>query len=234
MRRLITTVAAVGLTAGLTVMPVTAETIAMIGTGEVGSALGKRFAEQGHTVVYGSRSPERADVVALVAESGARAAAATPAAAAAGADIVVLAVPWETVEDVTRALGDLSGQIVVDPTNPRQTTADGYRDYAFDGSNAERIQALAADAAVVKAFNTLGADTMTDPALAGGPVSIPIAGDDPRAKAKVAELVAAIGLEAVDVGPLRYARILEGLHFLRYNAGLIERRFNYHLRAEMD
>lgn len=209
---------------------VSAETVAMIGTGEVGSALGRRLAELGHTVVYGSREPGRDDVLQLVAATGHGAVAATQAAAARDADIVVLAVPWEVVEPLTQSLGDLSGRIVIDPTNPRTTAPDGFRDYAFEGSNAERIQAVAPGAAVVKAFSTLGAATMLEPTLADGPVSIPIAGDDADAKRTVAALALDMGFEPVDVGPLRYAHVLEGLHFLRYNAGLIEGRFNYHLR----
>jgi NADPH-dependent F420 reductase len=207
-----------------------AETIAIIGTGNVGSALGQRFAAIGHTIVYGSRDPARADLEALVSATGSEARAATQEAAAQTAEIVVLAVPWDVVEDLTRALGDLSGRIVIDPTNPRRIAEDGLRDYAFDGSNAERIQAVAPDAFVVKAFSTLGAETMLDPAIAGGPVSVPIAGDDANAKRVVAGLVAAIGLEPVDVGPLRYAHVIEGLHYLRYNAGQFgDARINFYL-----
>ena len=73
-------------------------------------------------------------------------------------------------------------------------------------------------AKVVKAFNTLASTTMIDPASAGGSVMIPVVGDDRAAKAAVVRLAAAIGLEGIDVGPLRHARIVEGLHFLRYNA----------------
>src|SRR5690349_20128253 len=93
-----------------------AETVAMIGTGNVGAALGRRFAENGDKVVYGSRDPSAADVRELVAVTGHGATAATQAIAAAQADIVVLAVPWTAVEGVVRALPDLSGKIVVDPT----------------------------------------------------------------------------------------------------------------------
>jgi len=206
-----------------------AETIAIIGTGNVGSALGQRFAELGHGIVYGSREPNRSDVERLVAETGANARAATPAEAARDADIVVLALPWEVVEDVTRSLGDLAGKIVIDPTNPRRIGEDGLRDYPFEGSNAERIQAVAPEARVVKAFNTLGAGTMLDPTIARHPVSIPIVGDDPEAKAIVAELARGIGFEPVDVGPLRYAHVLEGLHYLRSNAGQMGgTRINFH------
>ncbi|HEX6999243.1 MAG TPA: NADPH-dependent F420 reductase [Gammaproteobacteria bacterium] len=207
-----------------------ADTIAVIGTGNVGSALGVRFAELGHRIVYGSREPDRPSTRALVQRTGRGAVAVRPAEAVRDASIVILAVPWGSVEAVVEGLGDLSGKIVVDPTNPRVDAPDGFRDYAIEGSIAELVQRLAPRARVVKAFSTLGADTMMDPSLAEGPVTIPIVGDDREAKAKVAELARGIGFEAMDVGPLRHARILEGLHFLRWNA--VGGPINYHFRPD--
>jgi hypothetical protein len=204
-----------------------AETVALIGTGNVGAALGRRFAEHGHKIVYGSRNPSAADVRELVAVTGHGAVAATQAEAAEQADIVVLAVPWTAAEDVVRALPSLTGKIVVDPTNPRVMASDGFADYPpLEDSNAERIARLAPGAQVVKAFSTLGFETMLDPKVAGGPVTVPIVGDDRAAKERVAVLAREIGLEAVDVGPLRHARIVEGLHYLRANA--YGGRINYH------
>jgi NADPH-dependent F420 reductase len=209
-----------------------AETIALIGTGNVGGALGRRFAENGHTVVYGSRNPLADDVVALVNETGHGAVALSPAQAAAQSRVVVLAIPWSATEDVVRGLGDLSGKIIVDPTNPRVMASDGFADYppTLEDSNAERIARLAPGAEVVKAFSTLGFETMFDPRVAEGPVTIPLVGDDREAKALVAALAREIGLEAVDVGPLRHARIIEGLHYVRANAQ--GGRINYYLRRD--
>ena len=204
-----------------------AETVAMIGTGNVGAALGRRFAENGHKIVYGSRDPSAADVRELVAATGNGAVAVSQTQAAAQADIVVLAIPWTAAADVVRSLPSLAGKIVVDPTNPRVMASDGFADYPIDDSNAERIAALAPGAHVVKAFSTLGAETMLDPSLARGPVTVPIVGDDRAAKERIAALAREIGLEAVDVGPLRHARIIEGLHYLRANA--YGGRINYHL-----
>jgi NADPH-dependent F420 reductase len=213
--------------AGLGPQSAAAETVAMIGTGNVGAALGRRFAENGHKIVYGSRDPSAADVREVVAATGNGAVATTQAQAAAQGDIVILAVPWSAAEDVVRALPDLRGKIVVDPTNPRVMASDGFADYPIEDSNAERIARLAPGAHVVKAFSTLGAETMLDPGLAGGPVTVPIVGDDRAAKERIAALTREIGLEAVDVGPLRHARIIEGLHYLRANA--YGGRINYHL-----
>jgi NADPH-dependent F420 reductase len=212
--------------AGIGPLEATAETVAMIGTGNVGAALGRRFAENGHKIVYGSRDPSAADVRELVAATGNGAVAVTQAEAAAQGDIVILAIPWSAAEDVVRALPDLRGKVVVDPTNPRVMAADGFADYPIEDSNAERIARLAPGAHVVKAFSTLGAETMLDPSLARSPVTVPIVGDDRAAKERVAALAREIGLEVVDVGPLRHARIIEGLHYLRANA--YGGRINFH------
>ncbi len=215
------------------VLSAQAETIAVIGTGNVGSALGQRFTEIGHTVIYGSRSPMREDVQSLVLLSGPNASAATPLEAAQQANIIVLAVPWDVVEEVVGGLGDLTGRLIIDPTNPRVIADDGLRDFAFHDSNAERIKALAPEAFVVKAFGSLGDYTMLEPELAGGPVSVPLAGDDANAKSTVAELISNMGLYPVDIGPLRYAHIIEALHYLRYNAGVFNgARINFYLPAD--
>jgi NADPH-dependent F420 reductase len=212
-------------------MPAFADTIAVIGTGDVGSALGPEFAKQGHTIVYGSRNPERAKVKELVTNTGDLASATTPADAAAQADIVVLAVPGLLVEEITKGLGNLSGKIIIDPTNPLERRMNRL-EHAVDTSNAEIIQEAAPGAYVVKAFNTLNWRTMVDPASAGGPVSIPLVGDNGRAKDKVAELVSAMGLEPIDVGPLRDARWVEGMLILWINNrfGSTRPSFDYHLR----
>jgi NADPH-dependent F420 reductase len=233
MRRYFSQLSFLFLAASIFAITAHAETIAVIGTGNVGTALGQRFAELGHTIIYGSREPNRADVQALVARTDGDASAAVPREAAQQSDIIVLAVPWNVVETLTPTLGDLSGRIIIDPTNPRSIAEDGLRDFAFDDSNAERIQALTPGAHVVKAFSSLGTYTMLDPSLAGGPVSVPIAGDDADAKRVVAELITGIGLEPVDVGPLRYAHAIEGLHYLRYNAGQFNgARINFYMPAD--
>jgi len=210
--------------------PVWAETIAMIGTGPVTSALGPRFATLGHDIVYGSRSPERRAVRDLVARTSGNASAMLPADAARDADIVVLAVPWEAAEAVVMGLGDLSGKIILDPTNAVRRDADGVRHHSVATSTGQIIQIWAPDAMVVKAFNTLSAETMADPRIAGGPVTIPIAGNDREAKAVVADLVTGIGFEVVDMGMIDAAHTLEQMLIVRGNAGLLGSPFNYYFR----
>ena len=207
-----------------------ADTIAIIGTGDVARALGPSFAAQGHTIVYGSREPDRDSVRGLVAETGNGASASEPAAAVVDADIVVLAVPGLLVGDITRGLGDLAGKIIIDPTNP--LTFEPLTLRHEDGrSNAEIIQSIAPGARVVKAFNTLNWSVMADPASAGGPVSIPLVGDDADAKLAVAALVEKMGLDPIDVGGLGNARWVEGLSVLLLTNMIRQSEpFNFYLR----
>lgn len=211
-------------------LPTAAERIAVIGTGDVAGALGPEFAALGHEIIYGSRDPDRDSVTALVGRTGTGASATTPERAAASADMVLLAVPGGVAAEVAAALGDLDGKIIIDPTNHFVTAADGRPVMGTEPSNAEAIQAAAPGARVVKAFNTLNWRQMVEPASSGGPISIPLVGDDAAAKAAVAELVEGIGLEPIDLGPLRYAKHVEGMLIVWIDARAAGNAFDYHLR----
>ena len=141
--------------------------------------------------------------------------------------------PPTAIPEVIASLGDLNGKIVVDPTN-YWSFEGGYPISPRDPreSLAEEVQALAPGAMVVKAFNTLNYTIMEDPSRAGGPVTVPIAGNDAAAKVRVARLVEDVGLEPLDVGPLRAAEYLEemlrlALGFRELNPGFA---FDYFLR----
>lgn len=208
----------------------TAETIAIIGTGRVASALGPRFAATGNTIIYGSRTPSSDRVKELVTRTGHDATATTQAQAASKAGIIILAFRWSVAEEVIKGLGDLSGKILIDPINPYKSTDDGLAGLAVKTSAGEIIQGWVPKAHVVKAFNALAAGTMADPASAGGPVTIPLVGDDAAAKAKVAQLVEAIGFQTIDLGPIRYAHEVEGMLVLWINARIKGTPFDFYLR----
>lgn len=218
----------------LTIIPFAAlaDRIAVIGTGSVGGALGPEFAALGHDIVYGSRDPSRVDVQALVERTGGSASATLPAQAVIDADIVVLAVPGRLAAQIAGELGDLSGKIIIDPTNHYERDESGIPVMLTLPSNAEAIQAAAPGAMVVKAFNTLNWQQMVDPDSSGGPVTIPLVGDSKDAKAEVASLVEGMGLEAIDLGPLSYAGYVEGMLIVWMNARINGQPFDYHLRRK--
>lgn len=181
--------------------------IAMIGTGNVGGTLGRRWAEIGQQVIFGTRSPDSDKIKALLATAGSNAGAATAEEAVAGTEVVVLATPWNAAQSVIESLGDLSGKILIDCMNP---IAPGLQlALGTTTSGAEQIAAWATGARVVKAFNTTGAENMADPIYDGQATTMLICGDDSEAKAVVGQLATELSFEAVDVGPLSAARYLE-------------------------
>lgn len=185
--------------------------IAIIGAGNVGRALAASFVRAGHSVTIASRDPKDAGSVASA--MGARLARSN-AEAAAAADVVVLATPFSSAAEIAAEIADdVNGKVVVDPTNRMSFGADGP-DMDTTTSNAEELAALLPDANVIKAFNTLLASNQSDPITEGVQLDGYVAGDDAAAKAQVLDLVASIGLNPVDVGPLSRSRQLEGLAFL--------------------
>jgi hypothetical protein len=185
--------------------------IAIIGAGNVGRALATSFVRAGHTVTVASRDPEHSGAVA--SSTHARSAASN-AAAAATAEIVVLAIPFGSVEAVAAEIATaVKGKIVVDATN---RMAFGPNGPTIDAgpSNAERLAAWLPDAHVVKAFNTLFASHQADPMAEGVQLDGFVAADDAVAGATIIELVRSMGLNPVHVGPLSRAQQLEQLAFL--------------------
>jgi predicted dinucleotide-binding enzyme len=200
-----------------------ADTVAVIGTGNVGMALGTEFASQGHTIIYGSRDPSGMKAQVLVEKTGKGASAMLPADAAEAADMVLLAVPGMVVESVARGLGDLTGKIVIDATNPLVMDEQMHVSYGVDTSNGEIVQAALPGAFVVKAFNTISWQQMIDPDSASGPLSVPLVGDDQASKDTVAEMVSKMGLDPIDLGPLEYARWTEFAAVVALNNEFSER-----------
>ena len=180
--------------------------IAVIGAGKVGSALGEAFAGLGHAVTFGVRDLDGDRARALASEF----ALAAPAEAAQAADLVVLAVPGRAAVEAARALGDLSGKVVLDTTNP---VGPGLLPTADAGGRSlgERVAAAAPGARVVKGFHTLAAEHMGRGRLGGHRVALFLCGDDPDAKRAVAGLADGLGFEPVDVGALDRARLTEPL-----------------------
>ncbi|MFQ5633983.1 MAG: NADPH-dependent F420 reductase [Gammaproteobacteria bacterium] len=184
--------------------------IAIVGTGEVGSALGTSWGGLGHPIIYGSRTPDSEHVRQLVSDSG-NARAVASAAAAAFADVIVLALPFTAALELLPKMGSLDGKILIDPMNALAFDRGRQRISQSQDLLAEQLQRLAPGAHVVKAFSTLNAKKMRPDRDFDAPISVPVAGDDRAAKQVVIDLVTELGLDGADVGPLFNARYVEAM-----------------------
>ncbi len=181
--------------------------IGIVGTGNIGSSVGRLWAKNGHSVMFGSRDPEKgkelAEAIGYDTDGG------SVADAAEFGDVVLLAVPYDAAKASIAACGSLAGKIVIDCSNPMDKNMDLA--LGFSTSAAEEISKLAAGSKVVKGMNTVSAKVheSQDPYFQGVAPSVYFAGDDAEAKEIVAQLIADAGYEAVDAGPLRNARLIE-------------------------
>ena len=186
--------------------------IAVLGTGNVGGILGRRWAQAGHQVCFGSRDPGSDKVAKLLADAP-NATACALKDAAAKSDVILLATPWSTTQATIAALGDISGKILIDCINPLNETFSGLT-HGHSTSAAELVASWAPTAHVVKAFNTVGAKVMADPKFGEHAATLFYCGDDTAAKKVIHQLATELGFEAVDAGPLTNARQLEPLAML--------------------
>lgn len=193
--------------------------IAIIGAGSVGTALGRAWAKGDHDIVFGSRKPDNPELVSLCEATGAT--AAEPRSAADGADVIVLALPFDAAEHAVRELGDLEGRIVIDAMNPLKFE-DGMLslDRGFTTSGGEELQGWIPGARVVKAMNQIAAELMDSASdLDGRPVMF-VAGNDDDAKSVVRKLVDEIGFETLDAGGIEQSRLLEPLAMTYINQAM--------------
>jgi 8-hydroxy-5-deazaflavin:NADPH oxidoreductase len=187
--------------------------VTIIGAGNMGRAIATRAVAGGHEVQIVDRDPSEAQK--LAEEVGGPASALAPGEPF-GGEVVVLALYYDDVKDAVRRYADqLAGKVVVDISNPVDTSTWDKLVTAPGTSSPEEVeQLLPAGTAVVKAFNTTFASTLVSGEVAGQQLDVLIAGDDEAAKQKVAQLVSDGGLRPVDVGPLRRAEQLEHLGLL--------------------
>jgi len=185
--------------------------LAIIGAGNVGGTLGTAWAQKaGHDIFFGVRNPSTDKTQALVQKLGGKARAGAPAQAAAAGDFIVLTTPWPQAEAAIRSLGNINGKIILDATNPLARGPDGISlEIGHSTSAGEKVQGWAKGASVFKTLNTTGFGNMAEPIYHGVKSVMFVAGDDAANKPKVIDLVAALGFDVIDAGPLRNARLLE-------------------------
>jgi 8-hydroxy-5-deazaflavin:NADPH oxidoreductase len=180
------------------------DSVGIIGAGRLGQAMARTALRAGRRVVIAnSRGPESlASVVSTLGEG----VSAGSADEAAGAGIVVIAVPWDRVPAAVQGI-DWNDQIVIDATN------DWAADDLQGRTSSELVADLVAGARVVKAANTLGAEVLgSDPQEAGGQRVIFVSGDDADAKAEVVALFEDAGFAVIDLGDLATGGAMQQIH----------------------
>jgi hypothetical protein len=177
--------------------------ISIIGTGNMARTIGGLAVAGGNTVEVTGR--DQSKVADLAKNLGGGATTGEWGAVPAG-DIVIVALLYDGVVPVITQYGDaLAGKVIVDISNPFNSTIDGLAHREATSIAGEVAKAAPASAGVVKAFNTIFRHV-----LENGRPDVFIAGDDAQAKAGVEAFIISLGLRPLDVGGLEMAYWLEG------------------------
>jgi hypothetical protein len=205
--------------------------IGILGTGDVGRALGNAFIALGHEVKMGSRDAHNAKAVEWASTSGINASKGTFADAAKFGDVIVLALSWGGAENALKLAGpeNFASKVVIDAINPLvfeagkgPALAVGHTDSA-----GEQVQRWLPSAHVVKAFNTVGFAHMFKPDFPGGPPDMFIAGNDAAAKQTVTGILTDFGWSTIDAGGIEGSRLLEPLCILWVAYGMRTGTWNH-------
>lgn len=181
--------------------------IGIVGSGNVGSALGRSWARAGHQVMFSSRSIE--DDRTLARQTGANASAGTPREAVAFGDVVLLAVPYRALPDLSKELAAaINGKIVIDACNPFVERDGEVGIKAREKGAGLATAEMFPGARIVRAFNAIGAARMGAAYQEPQKVGMPMAGDDPGAIEVAQRLIRDIGYEPVLIGGLAMGRFL--------------------------
>jgi predicted dinucleotide-binding enzyme len=181
--------------------------IGIVGSGNVGGALGGVWANAGHTVMFSSLDLEKDK--ALAASVGPNARAGTPREAAAFGDVVLVSVPYHALPAVGKDVGSLlKGKVVIDTCNPFLERDGEVGKWAQEKGAGLASAELLPGARIVRAFNAVGYRRMAEASRDDRRYGMPIAGDDKNAIAVVSSLVREVGYEPVLVGSLAFGRHL--------------------------
>jgi NADPH-dependent F420 reductase len=202
------------------------------GTGDQGRGLARRFAMDGNAVIIGSRQAERAEQaaaeLAATVSDPSLVSGADNHTAAARADVIVIAVPWDGHETlVTAVAAALAGKVVVDCVNPMGFDDKGAFALSVpEGSAAQQAARLLPDSTVVAAFHHISAKLLLDPEVDRIETDVLVLGDNREATDLVQDLVDRIaGMRGIYGGRLRNAGQVEAL---TANLVSINRRYKAH------
>ena len=193
--------------------------VAVIGAGNVGGTLGRGLAGAGHAVIFGVRDPSNAKHASLKHDN---VELASVREAVAAADVAILATPWDAAETALATAGDFEGKPLLDATNP---IGPGFAlTHGHTDSGAEQIARWSLNAKVVKAFNTTGFENMADPVYGEARAAMFVCGDDDEACSTALSLAGDLGFDALHVGALSMARILEPVAMLWINLAIVRKQ----------
>jgi predicted dinucleotide-binding enzyme len=175
--------------------------IGIIGSGDVGSAIGAAWVRAGHEVMFSSRHIEHDRELAARLGEGAR--AGTPREAAEFGEVVMVSVPYRSLPDVGKEVGDLlKGKVVIDTCNPFPSRDGEIAEWARGMGAGLASAELLPGARLVRAFNAVGAGRMGSAWRDPGRYGMPIASDDAEAAEIASRLIRDVGYEPVLIGGL--------------------------------
>jgi 8-hydroxy-5-deazaflavin:NADPH oxidoreductase len=175
--------------------------VGIIGSGNVGSALGTSLAKAGHSVMFSSRN--LANDKALAAKVGTNASAGTPEQAAAFGEVLIFAVPYRALPDLGKTLASqIKGKVLIDACNPYPSRDGDIANWAREKGSGLASAELLPGARIVRAFNAVGAARMGEAREQPGRFGMPIASDDAQAAEIASRLIRDIGYEPVLIGGL--------------------------------
>ena len=183
----------------------TTSKVAVIGLGNIGKTVAHNFVKGDRPVIVASRKLE--DATALAQELGHLATASETGEAIKNADIIVLSVWFNTIQELFKQYGtELKGKIIIDPSNPIAPDENGgFKKIIGEKESAGLLNAaiLPEGAILVKAFGTLGAATLANAAYQTPEKNVLFyASDDTTVDAEIEQLINDNGFDAVKVGGL--------------------------------
>lgn len=189
--------------------------IAIIGSGNVGGALAKKWAQAGHEIIIGTRDPQNLKGKQLLALTGVS--VQETKAAVVTASVILIATPAAATVEVARSLGDTTGKVIIDAMN----IVGGKGPESFP-STALALLAHTQTRDVVKCFNTTGFNNIDNPVYGGQKLDLFMAGDSTAAKEIARTLALDAGFaECYDVGGNDKFQLMEQFAFFWINLAMM-------------
>lgn len=203
--------------------------IGILGSGDVGKALARGFASEGHEVMIATRDPKSQKAQEIKEDLGVE--IGSFATVAEFAELAILATLWLGTEQAIKLADpqNLKNKVVIDVTNPLDISGGMPPRLALGttDSGGEQVQRWLKDSRVVKAFNTVGNAQMYKPSLGDTKPTMFYCGNDESGKEVVKTILLSFGWEPADIGDITGARELEPLCILWVKYGLIHNSWNH-------